>query len=186
VTGDRCGPLPCCIQTPPIQPPEAEPMSEHRSTPLRVAVLLLMALLLPAGCSAIAGIKPSQETAEKFLTHMQAGDGTAAYQCCSASCKAVATQKDIQGLWDAIEEGRGKVKDWTCEATHFTAGTAGSSVALTYRLNCDQGECIVRFVLVPEAERWLVQGLNYQLGPHRESPEKPPAADPLQPKNSEI
>lgn len=146
-----------------------------------------MALLSPAGCNAIAGIKPSQETAEKFLTHMQAGDGTAAYQCCSASCKAVATQKDIRAVWEAIEEGRGKVKDWTCEATHFTAGTGGSSVALNYRLTCEQGECFLKFVLVPEGEQWLIKGLNYQLGPRHESPEESsPAADPLQSKESEI
>jgi len=160
-------------------------MSNHPSTPLRM-VLLLIPLLLPAGCGAFAGVKPSQDTAEKFLTHLQAGDGAAAYQLCSASCKAVANEKDIQGLCDAIEEGRGKIKDWKSEGTHATAGTGGSSVSLAYRLNCEHGQCIVRFVLVPEGERWLVQGFNYQLGPRSDSSEKSPAGDPTPPKEPPI
>ncbi|HTU26034.1 MAG TPA: hypothetical protein VMF30_11585 [Pirellulales bacterium] len=154
-------------------------MNKFRITPfssqLRKTFLLLVPLLLQSGCNMFAGIQPSQETAERFLTELRAGDKAAAYGRCSTSCRAAASQEDIEGIWNAIVEGRGKVESWRCEGSNATVSTAGSSVTLTYRLNCEHGECLMRFIVVPEGDQWLLQGVNYQHGPRRNTTEKGPA-----------
>jgi hypothetical protein len=126
-----------------------------------VATLLAVVALRLTGCGAIQGLEPSKTTAHKFLKLMQAGETETAYKLFSTECKAVTTQEQLQNYWELVEKNRGKVKDWSLEGTHFSSGTGGSKVTLTYKLHCEKGESAARFGLVPEKGRWLIQGFNF-------------------------
>ena len=124
------------------------------------SLLILLAAQL-SGCSASKGIQPSQATSNQFLTQMKARQFSAAYGLLSSKCKAVTTAQQMQNYWDLVEKNRGKVQSWSQQGVNVYAGTGGSSVTLTYGLQCAKGASGVRFVCVDENGKWLIQGFNF-------------------------
>ena len=104
-------------------------------------VITMLPLAGFMGCGAAQGIKTSQATADQFLAQMKAGELGGAYQLCTKKCKADMTQDALGNYWELVEKNRGAVKDWTLEGTGFQSGTSGSTVTLTYRLDCENGKC---------------------------------------------
>lgn len=124
------------------------------------SLLILLAAQL-SGCSASAGIKPSQATCNQFLQQMQARQFGTAYGLLSSKCKAVTTAQQIQNYWDLVEKNRGKVQSWTQQGFRANASTSGSSVQLGYALKCANGSSGVNFTCIEENNKWLIQGFNF-------------------------
>lgn len=115
-----------------------------------------------AGCNATAGIKPSQATCTQYLTSMQAHQYGNAYKLLTSSCKATATQQQMQNYWELVEKNRGPVKSWSQQGVRFFSGTGGSSVTLGYGLQCANGSSAVTFTCVQENQQWLIQSFMFK------------------------
>ena len=116
-----------------------------------------------AGCSASKGIQPSQVTCSQFLLQMKTHQFSSAYNLLSANCKTLTDVKQTQGYWDLVEKNKGEIQSWSQQGVNFYAGTGGSSVTITYGLQCAKGTSSARFTCVEENGKWLIQGFNFTL-----------------------
>jgi hypothetical protein len=121
--------------------------------------VLLMAQL--SGCSMSQGTQPSQTTTNQFLQQMQGHQLNAAYRLLSTPCKAATTAQQLKNYWDLVEKNRGKVQRWSQQGVQVFAGTGGSSVTLTYGLQCAKGVSSARFTCVDEGGKWLIQNFAF-------------------------
>lgn len=124
---------------------------------------ILLGMLSAGGCNSVAGIQSSKQAAEKFVGHLQAGELDDAYELCSGKCKAATSKEQVSDLWALFEKHHGKAKSWTNSGVKAFAGTGGSSVTLTYQIECETKSGSATFTLVPEGEEWLIQGFSFGL-----------------------
>ena len=70
----------------------------------RPAAILLFAPLILTGCNMFARLKPSEKTAEKFLTEMQAGRGDGGWITQLRRNRNDLAHKEILGLFGVANE----------------------------------------------------------------------------------
>jgi hypothetical protein len=124
------------------------------------SLLFVLFAIHLSGCSVTKGIKPSELATTQFLQKMQAHNYPAAYQLLSSKCKAITTAQAMSSYWVMLEKNEGKAQSWKQQGMNFYTGTGGSNVQLTYSIQCAKGTGGIQFVVVPENDKWLIQGFN--------------------------
>ncbi|MBW3637497.1 MAG: DUF3887 domain-containing protein [Armatimonadetes bacterium] len=122
-----------------------------------LCVLLVVQL---SGCNSATGIKPSQATTSQFLQEMQGQQFSGAYSLLSSKFKSTITQQQLKDHWESVEKSKGKLQSWSQQGFQTYSGTGGSSVKLSYALQCAKGAAGITFSCVEENNKWLIQGFN--------------------------
>ena len=128
-----------------------------------IALISIVFTVQISGCSAVAGVKPSQVTCNKFLKQMQGHKYKAAYGLLSTKCKSLTTTQGLQDYWELLEKNKGKVQSWTQQGGHVQSDPRSSYVQLGYTLKCAKVSTGGNFTCVSENNKWLIHGFTFKV-----------------------
>ena len=132
----------------------------ERTTSLLPAVLLL-AVLLPAGCNKATDAGPAEIIAAQYLSLIQAQQSAAAYALLTPVCRQYRTQREMQGVWTLQESRKGSLRTWNVTG-YYTSTLKGSPlIHLDYRLNFERGNTNISFQMLPVNGQWRIN--DYQM-----------------------